>query len=34
MITVTGCDDQPLAVTGEEAFSEASDVDEPVNAEG
>ena len=34
MITVTGCDDQLLAVTEEEAVSEASDVDEPVNAEG
>ena len=33
MIPVTG-GDQPLAVTGEEAVSEASDVDEPANAEG
>ena len=30
----TESDDQQLAVTGEEAVSEASDVDEPANAEG
>ena len=30
----TGFDDQQLAVTGEEAVSEASDVEEPANAEG
>ena len=30
----TGSDDQQLPVTGEEAVSEASDVDEPANAEG
>ena len=30
----TGFDDQQLPVTGEEGVSEASDVDEPANAEG
>ena len=34
MIPVTGGDDQSLAVTGEEAVSEANDVDEPANFKG
>jgi len=34
IMMTTESDDQQLAVTGEEAISEASDVDEPANAEG